>query len=305
MRAVVIDSPGPPGVLRPAEVPEPVPGDDEVLLRVAAAGVNAIDWATRAGAGVAVPAFPAVLGWDVCGTVAAPAGQWRAGDQVFGMLRFPVLAGAYAEYVAAPAAQLARVPDGVDAHTAAALPMAALTVWQTLVTHGGLTAGQRVLVPGAAGGVGHVAVQLAAALGAEVTGTASRANHDFVCGLGASRVVPHDGATARAGEYDVVIDPRGGADFERLLSALRPGGIIVTLKGEAPGMRDLARARGVRAGFTYVQPDGAVLADVADMMAGGGLTAAIERVLPLTEAASAHEIGEAGHVRGKLVLAVA
>ena len=304
MRAVVMDRLGPPGVLTSREVAEPVPGDDEVLVRVAAVGVNPIDWATRAGAGVGVPAFPAVLGWDVCGTVAAPSGQWRPGDQVFGMLRFPALAGAYAEYVAAPADELVRVPDGVDAHTAAAMPMVALTAWQSLVTHGELTAGQRVLVPGAAGGVGHVAVQLAAAAGAEVTGTASRANRDFVAGLGAGRVVDHDGLAALAGEFDVVIDPRGGADFERLLAVLRPGGIIVTLKGEAPGTRELARASGVRAAFTYVQPDGAVLTEVANLMAHGRVTAAVERVLPLADAAVAHEIGERGHVRGKLVLDV-
>jgi len=304
MRAVVIDRLGPPGVLTPGTVADPVPGDGEVLVRVAAAGVNAIDWATRAGSGVAVPAFPAVLGWDVCGTVAAPAGPWRAGDQVFGMLRFPALAGAYAEYVAAPADQLARVPDGVDAHTAAAMPMVALTAWQSLVTHGGLTAGQRVLVLGAAGGVGHVAVQLAVARGAEVTGTASAANHDFVAGLGAGRVVDHGGLDALAGQFDIVVDPRGGADFERLLAVLRPGGIVVTLKGEAPGMRKLALARGVRAGFTYVQPDGAVLTEVAELMARGSVTAEVERVLPLADAAAAHEIGERGHVRGKLVLGV-
>lgn len=304
MRAVVLDRLGPPGVLTAGEVADPVPADGEVLVRVAAAGVNAIDWATRAGMGVPVPAFPAVLGWDVCGTVAAPAGRWRTGDQVFGMPRFPALAGAYAEYVVAPADQLARVPDGVDAHTAAALPMAALTAWQSLVTHGGLAPEQRVLVVGAAGGVGHVAVQLAAALGAEVTGTASPANHDFVAGLGARHVVGHDRLDTLAGEFDIVVDPRGGGDFERLLEVLRPGGIAVTLKGEAPGMRELASARGVRAGFTYVQPDGAVLAEVAELMARGRLTAAVEQVLPLAEAARAHEIGERGHVRGKLVLDV-
>lgn len=303
MRAVVMNRLGPPGVLTPQEVAEPVPGDDEVLVRVAAAGVNAIDWATRAGAGVAVPAFPAVLGWDVCGTVAAPSGQWRPGDRVFGMLRFPALAGAYAEYVAAPADELARVPDGVDAHTAAAMPMVALTAWQSLVTHGGLAAGQRVLIPGAAGGVGHLAVQLAAAEGAEVTGTASRDNHDFVAGLGARRVVDHDGLDALAG-FDVVVDPRGGADFKRLLGTLRPGGIIVTLKGEAPGMRELARESGVRVAFTYVQPDGVVLTEVVNLMARGQITAAVEQVLPLADAAAAHEIGERGHVRGKLVLDV-
>jgi NADPH:quinone reductase-like Zn-dependent oxidoreductase len=304
MRAVVLDRFGPPSVLRMGEVPDPVPAPGELLVRVEAVGVNAIDWATRAGEGVPIAGFPAVLGWDVCGTVVADGAGFAAGERVFGMPRFPAPAGAYAELVAAPADQLAAVPDGVDEHTAAGVPMVALTAWTTLFTNGGLEPGQRVLVNGAAGGVGHVAVQLAKHAGAEVIGSASPGGHDFVAGLGADRVVDYTEA-ARLTDVDLVVDPRGGEDFARMIEVLRPGGIIVTLKGEAPGQRELARARGKRAGFTYVTPDGATLSEVATLIAAGRLRVTVDRVLPLSEAAAAHEIGERGHVRGRLVLDVA
>jgi len=303
MRAVVADAFGPPSVLRQADVAEPEPGPGEVLVRVDAVGVNAIDWFTRAGQGVPVAQFPAVHGWDLCGTVVADAGGFTAGTRVFGMPRFPALAGAYAELVAAPADQLVAVPDGVATEVAAAIPMVALTAWQTLFTHGGLQAGQRVLVQGAAGGVGHIAVQLAKHAGAEVIGSASPASHEFVAGLGADRVVSYAEA-AELSDIDVVVDPRGGDDFTRLVEVLRPGGIIVTLKGESPGHQDLVRAKGKRAGFTYVGPDGGVLGEVAALLAAKELTAVIDEVLPLADAATAHEIGERGHVRGRLVLDV-
>jgi NADPH:quinone reductase-like Zn-dependent oxidoreductase len=309
MRAAAIDALGPPDRLRMTESPVPVPGPGEVLVRVRAAGVNAIDWATRAGEGVPVERFPAVLGWDVSGAVAATGpdvAALRVGDEVFGTLRFPALAGGYAEFVTAPEDQLAGKPATVDHVAAAGAPMVALTAWQTLFEHAELTAGQRVLVHGAAGGVGHVAVQLAKLAGAEVIATASARNHDFLRELGADQVIDY---TARQPDdvldgVDVVVDPRGGADFVRLLGAVRPRGVIVTLKGERPGQRELAAARGVRAAFTYVHPDGGVLDRIAPLLADGGLRIAVQRVLPLADAAAAHVIGEQGHVRGRLVLDV-
>jgi NADPH:quinone reductase-like Zn-dependent oxidoreductase len=308
MRAAVIDAFGPADTLRLTDLPVPVPGDGEVLIRVHAAGLNAIDWASRAGQGVGISAFPAVLGWDLSGTVVTAAASTgpRAGDEVFGMPRFPGLAGAYAEYVVAPADQVVRKPDHIDHRTAAAAPMVGITAWQTLFRHGGLARGQRVLVHGAAGGVGHVAVQLAVDAGAEVVGTASARNHDFVAGLGAKQVV--DYTTERVEDVvrdiDLVVDTRGGAGSRRLLDVLRPGGLIVTLKGQDDLLDAAARERGLRTGYTYVSPDAEALADIARQLAEGRLRIALEQAFPLEQVAAAHALGEEGHVRGRLVLDV-
>jgi NADPH:quinone reductase-like Zn-dependent oxidoreductase len=307
MRAAVIDNFGGPDVLRIAELAVPEPGAGEVLVRVRAAGVNAIDWATRAGQGVGVQRFPAVLGWDVAGTVVATgtgvAGLAR-GDEVFGMPWFPELAGGYAEYLVAPADQLALLPDGVDVLAAAGAGMVSLTAWQTVVEHARVSAGQRVLVCGAAGGVGHVAVQLAKLAGAEVIATASAVNHDYVTELGADRVIDYTAERVEDAvrDLDVVVDPRGGKEFDRLLGVLRPGGIIVTLKGQQPGQQEAVAARGVRTGYTYVGPNGSALDEIAKLLAAGQLRIGVERVLPLADVATAHTIGEGGHVRGRLVL---
>ncbi|HEX5120971.1 MAG TPA: NADP-dependent oxidoreductase [Pseudonocardiaceae bacterium] len=309
MRAAAIDAVGPPDRLRITELPVPVAGPGEVLVRVRAAGVNAIDWATRAGEGVPIGEFPAVLGWDVAGTVVGTGPGVTAfgdGDDVFGMPRFPALAGCYAEYVTAPESELAGRPATVDNRTAAGAAMVALTAWQSLFEHADLGAGQRVLVHGAAGGVGHVAVQLAKLAGAEVIATASARNHDFLRELGADDVVDYtvrQPADVVAG-IDVVVDPRGGSDFVRLTGVLRPGGVIVTLKGEQPGHRDHAAAAGARAAFTYVHPDGPVLDRIARLLADGSLRIAVDRTFPLADAAAAHALGEQGHVRGRLVLDV-
>ncbi|MFF8287830.1 NADP-dependent oxidoreductase [Streptomyces sp. NPDC016309] len=307
MRAAVVDAFGTPGTLHVRELPVPVPGEGEVLVRVHAAGVNAIDWATRAGRGVGVERFPAVLGWDVSGTVAATGPgvrRFTEGDAVFGMPRFPALAGGYAEYAVAPEGELAAKPDGVDHVVAASLPMVGLTAWQTLFEHGALKAGDRVLVSGAAGGVGHIAVQLAAGAGAEVIGTASPANHDFVRSLGAQRAV--DYRTVPLGkevtDVDLAVDPMGGPEFHRLLDVVRPGGTLVTLKGEGPDHRRTAQDHGVRAAFTYVHPDGPVLDRLAGLLAAGSIRPEIQRTFPLQEVAKAHALGEQGHVRGRLVL---
>lgn len=307
MRAAVIDSYGDPDVLRMAELPVPEPRRGEVLVRTAAAGVNAIDWKTRAGRGVRVPAFPGVLGWDIAGTVVATAPDVSApaiGDEVYGMPRFPALAGGYAEYVAAPAADLAHIPPGTGMRAAAGTPMVALTVWQALFEQAGVRSGQRVLVHGAAGGTGHVGVQLAAAAGAEVTGTASAHSREFLLGLGARQVTGYgDGQIEKLGRrFDVTLDTRGGPDFLRLLGTVRPGGVLVTLVGEGPRFREAARSADVRPEFTYVSPDGAALARAGRFIAAHDIRVSVARVLPLEDAARAHAIGEAGHVRGRLVL---
>lgn len=308
MRAAVVDRYGSPEEFRLERLPTPQPRQGEVLVEVRAAGINAIDWKTRAGFGVPIPRFPAVLGWDVSGVVAATgrgASRFGVGDEVFGLVRFPEPAGAYAEYVVAPEEELAPKPSGVD-HRAAVGCMVALTAWDALFEQAGLERGQRVLVHGAAGGVGHVAVQLAHDAGAEVIGTASARNREFVLRLGADAVV--DYTTTRleesAKDVDVVVDTRSGEDFLRLLETLRPGGTIVTLLGEQDGQAAAAERRGVRLAYTYVAPDGRTLSGLSELMRQRRLRINVDRSFPLEDLHTAHTIGEQGHVRGLLVLDV-
>lgn len=309
MRAIGQDSFGGPSVLKIIEVPRPVPGPAEVLVRVCAAGVNPTDWWHRATGGLAGDA-PIRLGWDVSGVIeAVGAGVtlFQPGDEVFGMPRQPAPAGTYAEYVVSPARHLTAKPAGLFHVEAAALPLAALTAWQALVDTADVRPGQRVLIHAAAGGVGHLAVQIAKARGAYVIGTARTANHDFVRGLGADEVIDYTRTdfTTAARAIDVVIDTIGGDYGPRSLQTLRPGGIIVSLASPAEAhLAAEARALGLRSTFMITEADQAGMREIASLAESGRLRVRIDTVLPLEQAAKAHEIGEAGHTAGKIVLTV-
>jgi NADPH:quinone reductase-like Zn-dependent oxidoreductase len=307
MRAVIIDRFGGPEVLRLAERPRPEPRPGEVLVRTRYAGINYIDALTRAGNGVTVKRFPAVVGWDLAGTVVAlGAGvtRFHQGDAVFGMPRFPALAEAYAEYVTAPAHELALKPAGVDDANAASAPMVALTAWLALFTLGDLRTGRRVFVHGASGGVGHVAVQLAREAGAEVIAAASPAHHDFVASLGASQVVDYaEGAIERVvRDVDLAIDHRGADDFLRMVGVVRAGGAIATLKGANAAGEAAARKKGVRVERVFVQPNGEVLERIAERLATGKLRISVDRTFPLAEASAAHSLVDSARGRGRIVL---
>ncbi|MGV9271360.1 NADP-dependent oxidoreductase [Kitasatospora sp. NPDC003701] len=313
MRAVVQDRFGGPEVLRVAQVPRPTPLPTEVLVRVRAAGVNPVDWKTRAGGGMAgvLGEPPFVLGWDVSGVVEEVGfgvSTLRPGDEVFGMPWFPRAAGGYAEFVTAPARQFARKPAGLSHVQAAAVPLAALTAWQALVDTAGLRSGQRVLIHAAAGGVGHFAVQIAKHLGAEVIGTASSRRHDWLTGLGADRLV--DYTTTRfedvVTDVDVVLDLIGDEHDRtstRSLETLRPGGLLVAVpSGVSPELFAAAEKHGVRASAFLVEPDGAALTRLAELVDAGAVAVEVEEVFGLAEAGRAHAHGETGRTRGKLVL---
>ncbi|MFE4633302.1 NADP-dependent oxidoreductase [Streptomyces sp. NPDC056773] len=307
MRAVVVSQWGGPEVLTETELDRPEPAMGEVLVRVHAAGVNPVDWKTRAS-GALIPWGPVpAVGWDVSGTVEAVGlgvTLFQPGDEVFGMPRFPHQAGAYAEYVTAPARHFSRKPASIDHVQAAALPLAALTAWQALTDTAGLRPGQRVLVHAAAGGVGHFAVQIAKALGAYVIGTASAPKHELVRSLGADEVIDYRTTAFEdaVAEVDVVIDAIGGDYGTRSLKVLRPGGHLITLNGpdQVP-----AEAEAFHTGWTLVEPDYAGLRAVAALVEEGKLRPVVDTVLPLAEAAKAHEIGELGRTTGKIVLTVA
>ncbi|MBW5422544.1 zinc-binding dehydrogenase [Streptomyces sp. BG9H] len=311
MRAVSPRAWGAPENLVPVEVDRPEPGLTEILVRVHAAGVNPVDWKTRAEGAFGTWGDTPILGYDVSGVVeevGPGVTLYSPGDEVFGMPRFPEQAGGYAEYVVAPARRFAPKPAGIDHVQAAALPLAALTAWQGLVETAGLRAGQRVLIHAAAGGVGHLAVQIARARGAYVIGTAREEKHAFLRGLGADEVVDYARVdfTEAISDVDIVLDGVGGEYGTRSLEVLRPGGHLVTLPdpGGLPDA-DLARERGVHAGWTVVEPDRLGLLEIARLVDEGKLRAEIDTVLPLEDAAKAHAYGERGRTRGKIVLQVA
>ena len=232
----------------------------------------------------------------------------RPGDAVYGMPRFPRQAGAYAEYVTAPSRQFAHAPSAVDIVTAAALPLAGLTAWQALVDTAQVVAGQRVLVHAAAGGVGHLAVQIAHAKGASVVATASAAREQFVRGLGASEVIDYNSTRfeKEIEDVDVVLDLVGDEDYGlRSISVLRPGGLYIGVRGGvSASVGEAAAARSVRATGILVEPDGASLAHLAELVDRKEIAVEIAATYPLEQVAEAHRLGEAGHVQGKLVLAV-
>ncbi|MCX5612065.1 MULTISPECIES: NADP-dependent oxidoreductase [unclassified Streptomyces] len=307
MRAIVVSQWGGPEVLTETELDRPEPGLGEILVRVRAAGVNPVDWKTRES-GALIPWGPVpMVGWDVSGTVEAVGPGvtlYRAGDEVYGMPRFPQQAGGYAEYVTAPARHFAPKPASLDHVQAAALPLAALTAWQALVDTAGVSAGQRVLVHAAAGGVGHLAVQIAKARGAYVIGTASAGKHALLRDLGADEVIDYRTTAFEeaVADMDVVIDAIGGDYTQRSLKVIKPGGHLVTLPGPDGIPADTA---GVHAAWVLVEPDLAGLREIAALADRGLLKPLVDTVLPLEQAAKAHEIGEQGRTTGKIVLTVA
>lgn len=308
MRVIRQEAFGGPDVLRLTEAGRPEPMGTEVLVRVRAAGVNPVDWVTRAGKGY-LKSLPLTPGWDVSGVVeetGVGVTRFAPGDEVFGMPWFPRQAAAYAEYVTAPSRQLARKPSNLSHAEAAGLPLAGLTAWQVLVDTADVRPGQRVLIAGAAGGVGHLAVQIAKARGAYVIATASAAKHDFVRALGADEVIDYT-TTDPAGavsELDVVFDPVGGIPARDWLAAIKPGGTLLPFRGYDAELPAIAADHGVHAALVMVEPDGHALESLAALAEAGQLRVEIDTVLPLAEAGKAHEIGERGRTRGKLVLEV-
>ncbi|MGN9821081.1 NADP-dependent oxidoreductase [Streptomyces sp. SD11] len=309
MRAISQDVLGGTEVLKEVEREIPQPGPSEVLVRVHAAGLNPTDWKHRANGGF-LKKPPFVLGWDVSGVVEAVGlgvAVHKPGDEVFGMLPYPYGVGAHAEYVIAPARALARKPAEVDHTQAGALPLAALTAWQALVDTADVRPGQRVLIHAAAGGVGHLAVQIAKERGAYVIGTASAGKHEFLRGLGADELVDYretDFAEA-VRDVDVVLDTIGGDYRSRSLRTLCPGGLLVSiLVSGTTELAEEAEGLGVRAVEMLVEADQAGMNAIAGLVAAGSLRATIAEVFPLAEAAKAHALGDTGRTVGKLVLQV-
>ncbi|MEU2928133.1 NADP-dependent oxidoreductase [Streptomyces sp. NPDC007251] len=309
MRAISQDVLGGPEVLKEVRLERPKPRPNEVLVRVRAAGVNPTDWKHRATGGfLGEPPF--VLGWDVSGEVVETGigvAAFAPGDEVFGMLPYPFGHGSHAEYVIAPVRALTHKPASVDHTQAGALPLVSLTAWQALTEHADVRPGQRVLIHAAAGGVGHVAVQIAKSRGAYVIGTASAGKHDFLREIGVDEPVDYrtTDVTEAVRDVDVVLDTIGGDTSVESLKVLRPGGVVVSiLPVGSREFHDEAERLGVRAVRMLVDADRAGMEKIAELAEAGKLKATIAGTFPLSDAAKAHEVGDTGRTTGKLVLLV-
>ncbi len=307
MRAISQHSFGDPDVLQVVEVDPPQPIPTEVLIRIHAIGLNPVEAKIRRGSAPMLGQPPFILGWDISGVVeyvVPGVNRFRPGDEVFGMPFFPRPAAAYAELVAAPSRQLALKPRSLDHVHAAALPLAGLTAWQSLVDVAQVQPGQRVLIHAAGGGVGHLAVQIAKGLGAQVVATASRAKAEFVRELGADQVIDYEAEDFAdvVDNIDVVVESVGGDYADRSLRTLRRGGLLVTLVERTNAqLAARVKAAGRRFAGVIVEPDSSGLEKLAEWADSGRLRVHVEEVFPLEAVAQAHRRLEGG-VKGKLVL---
>jgi NADPH:quinone reductase-like Zn-dependent oxidoreductase len=308
MQAIRIHAFGGREQLERETVDQPEPRADEALVRVEAAGVNPYDWMTREGEGADVT-FPWIPGWDVSGVVEAvgtDVSNIAIGDDVFGMLSDE--RGTYAEYVSVPATDLVSKPPAVSHTTAAAVPMVGLTAWQALFDAAGCKPGQRVLIHAAAGGVGHVAVQLANWLGATTIGTASAANRPYLDELGLDEFVNYREERFEdvIEDCDVVLDLVGGETFERSIDVLHPGGYLAKLPGPlTDAERALLADSDIDGSYPVVQWRPEQLRTLSTLLETGTLDVRIDSAYPLEDVVSAHERSESGHARGKIVIEMA
>jgi NADPH:quinone reductase-like Zn-dependent oxidoreductase len=330
MKAIRLHEFGGPEVLRYEEAPLPELKPGEVLVRVHAVGINPPDWYLREGYKDLPPewqpavSFPFILGSDMSGVVEAVASDvqgFSIGDEVFGMVRFPSMgeSAAYAEYVAAPASDLALKPAGIDHVHAAGAPMAGLTGWQFLIELGHNEAnpfqpeshrplplnGKTVLVNGAAGGVGHLAVQLAKWKGAHVIAVASGKHESFLRELGADEFIDYTKSPPEdiAHDVDLVLDTLGGPTTGRFLGTLKRGGALFPVFIGFSDAEEAAKL-GVTVSMTQVRSNGPQLAELGRLLDAGTVRVAIDSTFPLADARRAHERAARGHIQGKIVLMV-
>lgn len=313
MKAIILEGFGGVETLVMSEQPVPEISSNEVLVQVKAIGINPVDIKTRKGKGLADSLKnnqPIIPGWDISGVVIDTGDSvslFRPGDEVFGMVNFPGHGKAYAEFVAAPESHLALKPLEITFEEAAGASLAALTAWQILKEKVQLKPGDRVLIHAAAGGVGHFAVQMAKYLGAEVAGTASEANREFVLSLGASVHVDYENVPFETviGDMDFVLDTIGGPYIDRSLKVLRKGGTIVCIPSAASeGLEEKAAAAGLTGSKFLVQSDGKNMHEIAGLLGQGIIRSHISAIYPFDQVQTAHLQIETGKTRGKIVLSL-
>ena len=304
MRAVRVDRFGGPETLKIQDVPKPRPGSGEALVRVAATSVNPVDWKFREGFFKDLP-LPFTPGGDFCGTIeelGPYAAGFKKGDVVFGCARGSV--GAEAEFLVAPVKNMALKPRTLEPVEAAGVPLAGMTAWQGLYTHGHLKSGETVLILGASGAVGSIAVQLAKRVGARVIGTASADGIDRLRALGCDEVVDYKKRSFEdaAHDVDLCLDLLGGEYQKRAFTVIKRGGRLVSTV-EAPDAA-LARRTGFEALVFRMEPDAAQLRELAMKIDAGELKVPVAKVLPMARAGEAEELNRRHKVQGKIVLQV-
>tara|TARA_R110002020_G_scaffold143867_10_gene316666 strand:- start:390 stop:1385 length:996 start_codon:yes stop_codon:yes gene_type:complete len=330
MKAIRLHAFGGPEVLVYEDAPRPVTGPDEVLVRTHAVGLNPPDWYLREGYKMLPPEwrpqlpFPIIVGTDISGEVVAVGDDVRGfsiGDAVYSMVRFPAgNSNAYAQYVSVPASELALKPSGIDHLHAAAAPMALLTAWQFMIAQGHHVPnplqptqhqpvpleGRTIVVNGAAGGVGHFAVQLAKWQGARVIAVASGKHEALLRDLGADDFIDYTKTAPEdiIGDVDLVIDSIGGPTTTRFLRMIKRGGALFPIFGLGAVGGEEADNRGVTVSTTQVRSSGAQLAELSGLLSNGTIRVVIDSVFALAEARQAHERAAQGHIQGKIVLEV-
>jgi NADPH:quinone reductase-like Zn-dependent oxidoreductase len=308
MKAIVIHAFGGPEVLKYEDAPRPEPKEDEVLIRVMAAGVNPVDAAIRQGALARMigEKFPLILGMDVAGVIEKPGAKitkFKAGDPVYAYLSFKEQGG-YAEFAIAKENETALKPKSLGYEKAAAVPLAATTAWQALVDTAKIDKGQTVLIHGGSGGVGHFAIQIAKARGAKVIATASTPNQKLLQELGADQAIDYTTTKFEdvVKDVDVVLDAVRGDTLARSYAVVKKGGIIVSITGQPD--KDELDKRGIRGSSLMAHPDAKVLEELAKLIDAKKIKPVVSQAFPLSEAAKAHEQIATRHTRGKIVLKV-
>jgi NADPH:quinone reductase-like Zn-dependent oxidoreductase len=310
MKAIIINKPGGVENFEYIETAKPEINSDEVLVQIKAVSINPVDVKVRAGGGiyqVLKNEHPLILGWDISGVVIASGADaaFKPGDEVFGMIRFPGHGKAYAEYVAAPASQLAAKPANITHEQAAASTLATLTAYQAMTRHANVKPGQKVLVHAAAGGVGHFAVQIAKHLGAYVVGTSSVKNKDFVMSIGADEHIGYQGYDWKSSEikYDFVMDTVGAENIDKSLDVVKDGGVVISIPaGLSESQIERAQAKNVNAVFFLVTSSGIDMEVLAAWLSQGIIKPHVSEVFDFNEMDKAHLQVESGRTVGKVVV---
>ncbi len=313
MKAIILKDFGGVENLIEADIPVPDIEDNEVLVKVNAISINPVDIKTRIGKALALrirEQKPMILGWDISGVVietGKAVKSFKKGDEVFGMVNFPGLGKAYAEYVAAPESHLALKPINISHEEAAAASLAALTAWQILKDTVHIKEGDRILIHAAMGGVGHFAVQMAKYLGAYVVGTASGKNKDSLMQMGASEHINYEKQRFEdsISNMDYVLDAIGGDYIDRSLKVLKPGGTIICLpSGSSEDVVEKASAQGFTGLRFMVSSNGPNMKEIADLLEHGKIKSYISKTYHFNEIGDAHLQIETKKTRGKIVVAL-
>jgi NADPH:quinone reductase-like Zn-dependent oxidoreductase len=314
MKAIVIKNAGGVENLVEAQIEIPTVSAGEVLIKVKAISINPVDYKARESEGmlnaVLGPEKPWILGWDISGSVEALGENvtgYKVGDSVFGMINFPGHGKGYAEYVAAPITHIAKKPDNVTDEEAAAATLAALTAWQAIVTNAKIKKGDRVLIHGAAGGVGHYAVQFAKHLGAYVIGTASAKNREFVLGLGADEFIDYQTQSFEneVSELDFVFDLFGDAIFDKSVQTVKKGGLIIALLDNLTEEQvAYSKSLGITSYRIIVHSNGEDMEQIATLLENGIVKSHVSASFSFDAMREAHLQVATGRTRGKVVVVI-